>query len=61
MKDNFKNGFIVGMLMMLFCASVIVMRHPTPAGDIACGRCGALEWYFKIAKGDEDDNDFANN
>jgi len=61
MKDNFKNGFIIGMLMMLFCASIIVIRYPTPEGNIACGGCGAFEWYFKIAEGDEDDDDLANN
>ena len=30
--------------------------HPKPQGDIACGQCGAYEWYFQLATNDEEDN-----
>ena len=45
--------FLCGFCMMWLIAIVIITKYPEPEGDIACGKCGAYEWYFKIADGEE--------
>ena len=49
MKDNFKNGFIIGTLFMLFMALIISCTTPLEASGSS--ELGSSEWnpmYVKI-------------
>ena len=50
MKDNFKNGFIIGTLFMLFMALIISCSY-TPLEASGSSELGSSEWnpmYVKI-------------
>ena len=42
--------FLLGFLSMTVISIYIVSKYPAPPGDMACGKCGSYEWYFKIAE-----------
>ena len=49
MKDNFKNGFIVGMIFMLFGVVFIsCTMTPLEAGGSDCGESSWNPCYVKI-------------
>ena len=49
MKDNFKNGFIIGMLFMMFMAIIISCTiTPLEAGGSNCGEESWNPCYVKI-------------
>jgi len=54
MEDKFLY-FLLGLLSMTFISIIISAQQPTPESDIVCGKCGAYEWYFKLAVNDEED------
>lgn len=48
--------FLFGILMSAIFVIALYPNHPEPKGDLTCGKCGAYEWYFKLAASNEEDS-----